>query len=150
MRGKLSKFPPSLIAVVLGCGSDPVEPAFPADYAASYLEVRDCRSSADHDLNKIRIVADPAAMPAYVARTPFPVGAIVLKEEYDFVDDSCNGAIKQWTVMVKVDDDTNLGWSWQRVDASRAVTGEDESRCIGCHTDCGRPPDGFEGTCAVP
>ena len=29
----------------------------------------------------------------------------------------------------------------------RRVISENASRCIGCHTGCGVPPDGYEGTC---
>lgn len=145
--------------VGLGC-SDPVEPPpgppplFPADYAATYEEVRDCRQSGDHDLNIIRILADPAALGPYLDRDePFPVGAVVLKEEYDFVDMACEGPIKQWTVMVRLEDDsapTALDWRWQRVDAQRNVVAEDEPRCYGCHTGCTDAAGGYDYTCAVP
>jgi hypothetical protein len=136
--------------VLAACGGDPAEPGFPADYAASYGEVRDCRASADHDLNQIRVLADPAAMAAYLARdVDFPAGAIVLKEEYDFADDTCTGPIVQWTVMVR-DPAGPVGWRWQRVDADRDVVSEDEARCTTCHATCGVPPDGYLGTCAVP
>jgi hypothetical protein len=135
------------LVVVAACSTDGPAPEFPADYASSYAEVRDCRTSADHDLHKIRILADPAAMASYVSRgAPFPDGAIVLKEEYDFADPTCAGPIVQWTVMRRIDAD----WRWQRVDLGRAVISEDEPRCIGCHAQCGQPPDGFDGTCAVP
>ena len=139
-----------LCFLVVACGeSSP--PVFSVDYAASFVEVRNCRSSADHDLNKIRILADPDALPIYTTRdAPFPVAAVVLKEEYDFADDACSGSIKQWTVMRKRDDATNGGWTWQRVDADRAVVSEDATRCINCHAQCGRPPEGHDGTCAVP
>ena len=136
--------------LVLSC-SEQASPEFPVDYAANYVEVRDCRASADHDLNNIRILADPAALPIYVARdAAFPVGAVVLKEEYDFADVACSGPIKQWTAMRWLDGTTNGGWAWQRVGADRTVVSTDEVRCINCHAQCGRPPDGYEGTCAVP
>ena len=45
---------------------------------------------------------------------------------------------------------TNAGWTFQRVNPDRTVESEDDSRCIGCHAECGVPPDGFDGTCAVP
>lgn len=143
-------------ALLGGCPSDDEGPPadFPADYESSYVEVRNCRASGDHDLNQIRILADPAALAPYQNRTdPFPVGAIVLKEEYEFGDATCSGPIKQWTVMRKLEpgsaDDT-LGWAWQRVDADRKVVEEDPPRCIGCHQACGVPPDGYDWTCALP
>ncbi len=135
-------------------GDDGPEPLFPADYDADYAEVRNCRPSGDHDLNNIRILADPDAAALYQSRgAPFPAGAVVLKEEYEFDDLDCAGPIKQWTVMVRRATGSApdlLDWSWQRVDAARRVVGEDEPRCVQCHKGCGGPPDGFDGTCAMP
>lgn len=131
-----------------------VEPFFPDDYQASYVEVRNCRGSGDHDLNNIRILVDPAARAPYEERlTSFPEGAVVLKEEYDFGDTDCTGELQQWTVMRRLATGSSpetLDWSWQQVDASRRVVDEDAPRCIGCHQGCGVAPDGYEGTCAVP
>jgi hypothetical protein len=141
--------------MVSACGDDGGgrEPLFPADYAA-YREVRDCRASGDHDLQQIRVLADPAAYDVYMSRTgAFPVGAVLLKEQFDFGDATCAEAPVQWTVMVKTaagGDPLHLGWQWQRVDAERRVVTENDSRCFGCHTECGVAPDGFDGTCAVP
>lgn len=139
-----------------GCGDDDVglAPVFPADYEDTYTEVRDCRQSGDHDLNVVRVLADPIALAAYADRTqPFPIGATVIKEEYAFGDVDCTGPITQWTVMQKLEVGTApdmLDWRWQRVDASRNVIEEDTPRCWGCHTTCGVPPDGHDGTCTVP
>src|SRR5690606_4162116 len=90
--------------LAVACGDpDGDEPAadavaFPADYASTYSEVRDCRQSGDHDLNNIRVVADSAAVGPYQDRsTPFPTGSIVLKEEFEFDDVDCTGEVKQWT-----------------------------------------------------
>ena len=150
------------LALLSACPSDDtqeegeggVEPDFPADYAGSYVEVRNCRGSGDHDLNNIRILASPSALEPYQNRAaPFPVDAVVLKEEYDFGDLTCEGPIKQWTVMRRLPDDSSpdtLDWAWQRVDLDRNVVDQDASRCIGCHTACGMPPDGYEWTCALP
>jgi hypothetical protein len=130
------------------------EPLFPADYAADYVEVRDCRGSGDHDLNNIRILAGPSALKPYQERLePFPVDAVVLKEEYDFGDLSCEGPVKQWTVMRRLatgSSPATLDWTWQQVDDQRRVVDQDVPRCIGCHTSCGVGPDGYEGTCAIP
>jgi hypothetical protein len=155
----LGLFARGLLALGLaGCpgddGDDGPAPDFPADYASSYVEVRNCRGSGDHDLNTIRILADPAARAAYEGRAvPFPAGAVVLKEEYGFGDTTCSGEIVQWTVMRKLDEGSSpetLGWAWQKVDAERRVVSEDEPRCIGCHQGCGVGPDGYDWTCAVP
>jgi Cytochrome P460 len=143
----------------VGCGGgdddDGVETTlFAADYASTFTEVRDCRKSADHDLNNIRILADPTALASYEDRADdFPDGSIVIKEEYDFDDNDCTGDIIQWTVMVKgggASTADTLGWQWQQVNGSRKVDTENEFRCINCHTECGVAPVGFDGTCAEP
>jgi hypothetical protein len=146
-----------LAGAALGCpGEDEPEPEplFPEDYDASWVEVRDCRGSGDHDLNNIRILADPAALDPYDLRDALlPEGAIVLKEEFDFSDMTCSGDIKQWTVMRKLaagSSPDTLDWQWQQVDFDRHVVSEDLPRCIGCHTGCGVAPDGHDGTCAMP
>jgi hypothetical protein len=148
-----------LLVLVAACGEDPPPPPidnapFPADYEASYVEVRNCRPSGDHDLNNIRIVVEPDAAPIYMTRTgTFAPGMIVLKEEYDFGDATCTGPIKQWTVMTKLQAGfapPALDWKWHQVDKNRTIVGEDTPRCIGCHQLCGVPPDGFQWTCALP
>ncbi len=137
-----------------GGGEAGPEPLFPEDYATSYVEVRDCRQSGDHDLNLVRMLADAAALGPYQGRNePFPEGAVVLKEEYEFDDIDCEGPIKQWTVMQRLaggSGDETLGWAWQRVDSERNVATENDGRCVSCHTGCGVPPDGYEGTCSIP
>lgn len=133
-------------ALLSGCPSpSPAEPVFPADYAASYVEVRDCRRSPEHELAFIRVLASPDAAATYQARTgTFAEGAVVLKEEY--VDASCTEALG-WTAMRREDGD----WRWQEVAPDRAVI-EDGAipRCATCHARCVAPDEGFEGTCAVP
>jgi hypothetical protein len=138
------------LAVLVAC-SDGAEPVFPATFAGSYVEVRDCRSSSEHELHRIRVLADPAAQPAYAGRSePFPTDAIVLKIEYDFADTSCAGSAIEYTAMRKTAGEARLGWQWQRVTVDRDVESENDPRCITCHTACGVPPDGYLGTCAVP
>jgi hypothetical protein len=142
----------ALCACGSGDGNDTT--LFPADYASSYFQVRPCRGSPDHDLNNVRILADPIAMPAYSKRDqPFATGAVVLKEEHEFSDDTCIAPIRGWTVMVKLaagSSPATLDWHWQKVDADRNVVTDNEPRCYGCHTSCGVPPDGYQGTCSVP
>lgn len=134
-----------------GPGDSGPAPLFPPDYASSYTEVRDCRSSTEHDLAHVRVLADPQALGPYQGRdADFPVGAIVLKEEYD--DAECAGSITRWTVMQRLlsgSSPETLDWAWQDVEATRRVETVNEPRCIGCHTTCGVPPDGYEGTCTV-
>jgi hypothetical protein len=147
----------AFVVTVVACdgdGDEPaVEPFFPADYDASYTEARPCMPSGDHDLNNVRILVDAAARVPYEERMqPFPVGAVLLKEEYDFGDTTCEGELTQWTVMRRLAEGTatdTLDWAWQQVDADRNVVSEDLPRCIACHTGCGVPPDGYEGACAI-
>jgi hypothetical protein len=132
------------------------EPLFPADYASSYTKVRDCRSSASHDFHLIVIWADPDAAGPYLDRdADFPVGSVVLKEEFDLGDTECSGDIVQWSVMKRLEagsaPDAQLDWLWQKVDENRQVLTQNESRCFACHLDCdGDPADSYENTCAEP
>ncbi|HWO21015.1 MAG TPA: cytochrome P460 family protein [Kofleriaceae bacterium] len=129
-------------------------PLFPADYAATYQQVRACRNSLDHDLHRIRVLAAPEALASYMGRTtPFPAGAIVLKEEYGGNDATCAGPIVSFTVMQKLaagSSAATLDWQWQEVSGDRRTVNEDNRSCVGCHTSCGKPPEGFDGTCTVP
>jgi cytochrome P460 len=128
-------------------------PLFPSTYLSSYTEVRDCRTSSDHNLSRVRVLADPDATGPYLGRdTDFPIGSIVLKEEHAFDDIDCAGEVTRWTVMARLaagSSAATLDWRWQDVDADRRVTSENEPSCIGCHTGCGAPPEGYEGTCTV-
>lgn len=130
------------------------DPVFPADYASTYTEVRNCRQSGDHDLNIIRVLADPTALDPYQNQNVvFPVGAVVLKEEYDFADVTCAGPILRWTVMSRLATGSSpetLDWQWQEVDSGRKVVSEDLQRCIACHSNCTAANGGFESTCALP
>lgn len=141
-----------LLSTVLlaACGADSL---LPDEYRATYTEVRDCRQSGDHDLHSVRVLADPEALAAYSDRsTPFPMGATIVKEEYEFGDDTCAGPIVAWTLMQKLEvgaSPSNLDWTWQSIDADGAVLATDPPRCANCHQDC-VPPDGYDGTCTVP
>jgi hypothetical protein len=128
-------------------------PVFPADYADSYTEVRGCRKSGDHELDFVRVLVDASALGPYTDRTtPFPDGAVALKEQYDVSDTDCSGPIVQWTVMKKdAAASERLGWDWQRVSAERAVVEANTSRCFGCHESCSGPPGvGYDSTCTEP
>jgi hypothetical protein len=156
MRPSLRGAVAVLVGLVAAC-SDPQPPpqnevAFPADYADSYVEVRDCRKSADHELEFVRILADSSARAPYQQRAGgFPDGAVVLKEQYDVADDTCAGPVLQWTVMVKNSAASGrLGWDWQRVDAERRVVSNDLASCSGCHQACTGSGLGYDATCADP
>ena len=80
------------------------DPLFPADYASTWTQVRDCRSSSSHDFHLIVIWADPDAAGPYLDRdADFPVGSVVLKEEYDIGDTECTGDIVQWSLMKRLE-----------------------------------------------
>jgi hypothetical protein len=130
-------------------------PLLPADYASTYQQVRPCKESADHDLNNVTVLADPAAFGPYTTRTgSFPVGATVVKQEHDMADENCTGNIVQWTIMVKLADGSSpstLDWTWQNVLADRSVQTQNDKRCISCHSQCGEAAaGGFMSTCSQP
>jgi len=149
----------SAVAAVVGLAGCPTDPPLgpavvPPDYQDTYTEVRNCRQSGDHDLNMVRVLADPAALVAYRDRAaPFPEGAIVIKEEFEFGDATCAGSIKQITVMERVavgSAPSLLDWHWQQLDPDLNVLSDNASRCPACHQMCGVAPDGYDGTCTVP
>ncbi len=125
---------------------------FPATYASTYTRMRTCMPSPDHDLDNVLVYTDPLASEPYMNRdNPFPVGAVVLKEEYGVADMTCSGPITQWTVMVKLPDGSSpmtLDWHWQRVQADRTVETDNDPACYNCHVGCGVAPDGFDDTCS--
>lgn len=130
-----------------------VDSILPEDYLDTYTEVRDCRSSGDHDLHNVRVLADPAALEAYRDRAaPFPVGSIVVKEEFDFGDADCTGPVVRWTVMQREEPGTApafLDWYWQSLDEDGVVDEDNSILCANCHMGCD-PPIGYEGTCTSP
>ena len=146
----------AVLVFLVACGGDdaPADDLLvPANYAATYVEVRDCRFSTDHDSQRIRVLTDPAWADAYNARTgTLAPGTILVKEQYAMADSSCSGPIQQLTVMKRLDtgaDPANLDWQWQRIQDGHDET-EDIGRCVSCHADCGVPPVGFDGTCTMP
>ena len=151
----------SAISGAAGCGGGDdttdtggdVAPVFPEDYAATYREVRNCRFSLEHDLMHVRVLASPEAFTPYSGRVEaFPPGAVVLKEEYGMDDTDCTGPIVTTTVMQKLDLGsmvTDLVWTWQEVTPAHHAL-PTTPKCVQCHKDCGKAPDGYDGTCEVP
>jgi hypothetical protein len=144
------------LVAVASCGGDgeSATPLITADYADSFVEVRDCRRSIDHDLQFVRIHAAPDALAPYRDReAAFPVGAVVVKEQFVDNDDDCSGEVQLYTVMRKLDagaDPDLLDWEWQELDADFDVVSDAEPlRCARCHETC-EPPEGYLGTCAAP
>lgn len=120
-------------AALLGCAPEPI---FPASYRDSFVEVRDCRFSSEHDFTYIRVLTNPiAALPYKNDGNPLPVGSVVVKEE--FASSDCrDSSLLRWRVMRKEAPgfDTQDGdWHWQWVNADRSVRFDDKSTCISCH-----------------
>lgn len=125
-----------VLATVARLGVCPTAPIFPADYRATFVEVRDCRPSIEHGGVMIRVLADPASAQAYLEeQNPLPVGSIVIKEEFDGV--ACDDAdLERWRVMRKEEpgfDPEDGDWHWQWVNRDRSVLFDDKTTCIGCH-----------------
>ncbi len=147
------------IGAVLGCTSKndppqpPVDPVFPADWAKSYTQVRECRKSIDHDVRYVTIFADPTSLSSYKNHDKlFPAGSIILKVEYQ--DDKCASAFRGYTVMrrEKGYSPGNGDWHWQKTDAASKVLEDGlPYRCVGCHRDncMVKPPDGWDWTCSA-
>jgi len=125
------------------CDSDEgPSPLFPADFEASWVEVRDCRLSIEHDGRTIQVFANPLSAQAYVdGAYPLPDGAILVKKEHE--DGFCE-ELDRFTVMEKVAGE----WHWQRVGADRRVdTSVNRGHCVPCHAHC---TDGRDLTCTDP
>lgn len=143
-------------AALCACGeSGPAYESLLAEsYPTGFAAMRPCRPSSDHDLTNVKIFADQTAAPTYLDRMgEFPVGSVVVKEEYDLDDTACTGPVVLWTVMSKLAAGTSTltsDWRWQRIGRDRKVATQDEKRCINCHADCGGPPFGYNGTCSEP
>jgi hypothetical protein len=125
-------------------------PIFPADFQSSWQEARSCRFSHDHELRSIRVFADSAAFEPYTLwSAPYPVGATIVKIEYE--DDECT-EVQGLSAMQKLAKgaDPELGdWIWQKLDAKRKVIVAEDvpARCIDCHEYHCRAPWGFDLAC---
>jgi DNA-binding beta-propeller fold protein YncE len=127
------------------------EPILPADYRASFVEVRDCRFSLEHGGVYIRVLTNPESAQAYQDNaSTLPVGTVVVKEE--FGDARCSDSeLLRWRVMRKEApgfDPVDGDWHWQFLTSRREVIYNDKSTCITCHhePDCVRR----DYMCALP
>ena len=158
--GPLAAFVVAAVFVGAGCDgegghADAGPPAdFPADYATTYTQVRECRLSIEHDQKNVRVMASPDAVTPYLDRlAPFPAGSVVVKEEYAEGDDRCTGSIVNFTVMIRLtegSDPASLDWKWQAADSLRQVRNVDLMKCTRCHAMCPDQGVGYMGTCEEP
>ena len=143
--------------LLLGAGCDPEgpegpEPVFPADAEIAWTEIRDCRHSHEHELRFIRVFASPEAEAPYLAlspEVPYPVGAKLVKLEYD--DANCTQLLGFTALEKQPPGSLPAGgdWLWQRVSPKREVMEEGAMfRCINCHQEHCEPPHGYDLTCA--
>jgi len=147
---------------LLGCdgsssgsdAGDAPEPraVFPADFAETYREIRDCRNSHEHELHYIRVQVSEDAEAPYAALSPdvpYPPGATLVKVEYD--DEECRTLVG-YTAYRKLAPGENPeggDWWWQKLDAEQHVLEEGAPwRCLNCHMVHCAPPYGYDLTCA--
>lgn len=145
----------ALALLPAGCGEDgnpAAQPVFPEDPELAWREIRDCRHSHEHELRFIRVFASPTAEEPYLALSPdvpYPVGATLVKLEYD--DPDCTELLG-YTALQKLEPGKQPAggdWLWQRVNGEGEVEEEGAmSRCVNCHAVHCEPPHGYDLTCA--
>ncbi len=150
-------------SLLASCASTPTsedvvaEPIFPSDLSG-WKEGRACGFTHEHELRYIRVLVDAAAETPYKelsADHPYPVGATLVKLEYD--DEACTKLLG-YTAMRKEPAGYSAAghdWRWQRVGVDRQVTEDGELKsCIHCHEhhctepQCGYAGCGYDLTCA--
>jgi hypothetical protein len=145
------------LALAAACGGEDTigtrAEIIPDDWETAWAELRDCRNSHEHNLHHIRVFANAAAEEPYrelSPDTPYPVGAILLKPEYDYP--GCNPEdIVRFTVMEKQPSGYSArGNDWRWIQTSADLTIEEDGErpgCISCHEDHCAPPVGYDMTC---
>jgi hypothetical protein len=144
----------TLLLGAAGCDPEPPgpEPLFPEQPETAWTEMRDCRHSHEHELRFIRVFASPDAEASYLAlspEVPYPVGARLVKLEYD--DPGCTQLLGYTALEKQPPGSLPAGgdWLWQRVSPRREVLEEGAMyRCINCHEEHCEPPLGYDLTCA--
>jgi len=150
----------AMLLAVGGCDADPAPPPptpmLPADTHLTWKQARACRSSHEHWLHGVRVVVNDLAWKPYTTWLPyhtdnptFPVGALVVKPEYD--DEKCTELIG-YTVMRKEPAGywpAGHDWSWHELDAKGLVrqSGRLSKACVQCHVQHCAPPNGYDLTC---
>jgi hypothetical protein len=145
----------TLVVAIAGCPETPDDEApFPRDYERVWDEARaPCVLSHDHELRHVRVFANDLAFGPYtLANAAYPVGAILLKAEYN--DDACTELLS-YVVMEKLPAGSTPSdehdWTWRRFDPERREIVDARmipATCITCHeVHCEAPPYGWDYTC---
>lgn len=141
----------ALAVLCVACGGEEPPPGpvpfFPETVTTSYVEVRSCRFSVEHDGASIVIYASPESAAAYRdGRYPFTTGTVIVKVEH--ADSACS-TLTGYAAMKKTGTgSTAADWQWQRVRPDRTVEATVSSEpCIRCHSGC---TQGRDLTCADP
>jgi hypothetical protein len=131
-----------LVAIALAsCAkidSPDAEVVLPSDYRTSFVQVRGCRSSIDHDLMNVvvRVRNDQAAL-YDDGPYPMPEHALVVKEQYR--DNQCHD-LAGYTVMRKEGGGyfpAGGDWQYFSLDAFGSILMQGQvARCAGCHAMC--------------
>jgi hypothetical protein len=108
------------------------EKVLPADYKMTFVQVRDCRSSVEHDLAYVVVRARPEVVSVYNSGPyPFAAGTLLVKEQY--ADARC-AQLSGYTVMRK---EAGGSWAWYRLDRIGTPIEQGKvPRCIACHETC--------------
>lgn len=119
------------------------EVVIPSDYKMSFAEVRNCRSSIDHDLAFVVVRVRSELAPDYNSGPyPFPQGTLVVKEQYS--DSSCRN-LSGYSVMRKEGAGyfpAGGDWQYYALDAYGGVVSNGKNaRCANCHAMCGANRD---------
>jgi hypothetical protein len=123
----------SLVACAEVDSPNPQE-VLPDNYRTAFVEARTCRTSSGHDLNNIVVRVDPKLRNVYEAGPyPFPVGSLVVEEEYH--DTACTDLLG-YSVMrkeVAKPDSPTGDWTFLHLDGRRRVIETNTPRCVSCH-----------------
>lgn len=147
-----------------GCGDE--DPGPPPVFTLEeverdFVEVVECRPSHEHDLNHVRVFADPEAAEIFVRCVltglggrcdvdRFDTGARFVKYEYQFADCEPDDLVS-YTTSLRLEDGAypeGLDWHWQRLTPAMEVV-EDGApdRCLQCHINHCREPYGLDLRC---
>jgi len=128
----------------IGCDPDDAPRSLlPADWETSLVSLRGCRQGPEHDLEYVRLLADPGsaadydrcAVPDGTCTTPFAEGALFVKPQY--ADAGCTELVRFSLAKKDGDFAASGGWRWQELDAAGEVKLDGAlQRCAHCHASC--------------